>query len=937
MRQITIIFTLLISAFSFGQTGSISGKITDKDFNDDPLPFANVLIKGTSKGTSSDIDGNYILENLEIGTYQIEYSFVGYETQTISLTITEGATVQKTISLGPSAASLDEVIIKTTTSRENETALLLDQKKAVEIKQSIGAAELSRKGVSDAAGAVAKISGVSKQEGSGNVYVRGLGDRYLNTTFNGLSLPSNDVSNKNIDLNLFSSDVIENVSISKAYSSKFYGDFAAGNVDISSKSHRGKAYIEAFTGTGFNTNAINKNFVQSEGTGYFGYYGRYEHNPFAVILSHGVDPVNASTPVNLYYGISGGASKTFNNDSKLSFFGTASFENNYEYRKGKAVDFALFENKRFDVSEEFEYATTTTAMGNLTYKIDDSNTLEYNSLFINNSSDEVGYFGVDGKGKSRDAIIDTDKGFYQKNVQFDQTKIFVNQVIGEHKFDKLNLNWSIGYNKVLSRQPDRKRFSIEQYDLAFDNDATTFPSFYSNVAFDNQRYFQNITDDELNGRFNLAYELNDKVKFNVGYNGRSKTRNFDNVRYGYDILDNDYQITDVDNLNTFFNTSNVDLTNDPTNTNALYQIKVLTPIPGLSTTNRPALPENTYEGKLDIYAGYLDAQIKPNNKWLIVPGARVESFQQKVSYNVTTLGNDAIGEVKSKETFFLPSLNIKYSFNDDMNLRFSGSQTVSTPEFKEVAPFVYENVTTSIGGNPDVIGFSKILNLDLKYEWFFSRSELVSISVFNKVINDPINLVIANDATGTQRFARTGDKATIYGIELEARKNILLDEDDKSILAAGANITYMDTKQDLYEQILGSIASFNFNRSSDELQGASPLLINADVSYTPTFGNYKPTAGLILSYFSDRIDALGSGRAGNIVENSVTTLDFVLKNKIKKNLEINFSAKNLLNPSIKYTRNTENHGDVLVSSATGGSLTDFKRGLNLSLQIKYKF
>ena len=146
--------------------------------------------------------------------------------------------------MAASAASLDEVVITTTTKRESETALLLEQKKAVEMKQSIGAEELSRKGVGDAAGAVAKISGISKQEGSSNVYVRGLGDRYLNTTMNGLSLPSNDVNKKNIDLDLFSTDVIENVSVSKAYSSKFYGDFSAGNVDITSKDYTGNGFFD---------------------------------------------------------------------------------------------------------------------------------------------------------------------------------------------------------------------------------------------------------------------------------------------------------------------------------------------------------------------------------------------------------------------------------------------------------------------------------------------------------------------------------------------------------------------------------------------------------------------------------------------------------------------------------------------------------------------
>ena len=92
----------------------------------------------------------------------------------------------------------------------------------------------------------------------------------------------------------------------------------------------------------------------------------------------------------------------------------------------------------------------------------------------------------------------------------------------------------------------------------------------------------------------------------------------------------------------------------------------------------------------------------------------------------------------------LPSLNVKYALNEDQNLRFSASQTVSIPEFKEVAPFVYENISTKIGGNPDLLdkGFSKIFNLDLKYEWFYSKSEIFSLGVFAKEINDPVNLVV---------------------------------------------------------------------------------------------------------------------------------------------------------------------------------------------------
>ena len=946
MKKYILVFLLLIPIFSFAQsTGSIVGKLIDKEYNDEPLAFANVLIKGTTTGTISDIDGLYSFEDLAPGPYTLVFSFVGYETQEINATVEAGKVTEVNVPMGASAASLDEVVITTTTKRESETALLLDQKKAVEIKQSIGAEELSRKGVGNAAAAVTKISGISKQEGSSNVYVRGLGDRYQNTTLNGLSLPSNDVNKKNINLNLFSTDIIENVSVAKAYSSKFYGDFSAGNVDINSKNYTGAGFFELTAGSGFNTNAIGKDFVRSEGTGYFGYYGRYEHNPFAIILSHGIDPEGAGTPINVNYGGSAGKSFNFKNGSKLSFFATGSFENNYEYRKGSAIDYTLVEKKAYDAAEEFEYSTISTVMGSANYRIDENNTLKYTSLFINNSSDVVGYFGIDGTGRNRDAILDTDRGFYQMNVQFDQTQMYVNQLEGKHTSGKFDLDWGFGHNLVFSRQPDRKRISLENYQYALDNDPNTFPTFYSNVVFDNQRYFQNIADEEVNSRLNLAYNVSDDIKLNFGYDGKNKKRKFDNIRYGYDIVDSDYPVTNVNNFNDDFSLENLKI--NPNDDNGLYLIKVINSLPNASNTNRPGLPENTYNGKLDIYAGYVDAEIKAGEKWLFVPGLRIESVDQKIKYDVINLGNNGKATVSSNENFYLPSLNIKFAINDDQNLRFTGSQTVSLPEFKEVAPFVYENIATRIGGNPDLLGstnpdflnvgnksYSKILNLDIKYEWFLSKSELVSVAAFTKEIKNPVNLVVGADATGTQRYFRTGKRATIYGAEIELRKNIITENDDPK-LSFGLNATYMHTEQDLYENITGTY-NLSFDRAKDELQGASPILFNADLNYSPVFKNYKPTANLIFSYFSDRIDALGSGQLGNVIEKSVSTLDFIWKNEINTHFEINLSAKNLLNPTIKYVRETT-LGDVVVTSANGKGVSNYKRGMDIGLQLKYKF
>jgi len=945
MRTFVLLTILFFTTLGFAQhTGSIAGKLIDKEYNDEPLAFGNVLIKGTTTGTTSDFDGLYGFENLSPGTYALVFSFVGYETQEISVEVTAGNVTELNVSMFASAASLDEVVIKTTKRKESESALLLDQKKAVEIKQSIGAEELSRKGVSNAAGAVAKISGVSKQEGSSNVYVRGLGDRYQNTTFNGLPLPSNDINKKNIDLDLFASDIIENVSISKAYSTRFYGDFSAGNVDISSKNYKGKGFFDFEVGSSINTNAADVNFVKNEGTSYFGYYNRYDNNPFAIVLSHGIDPVEGYNPIAINFAGSFGKSFDFKNGERLSVYGTGSFNNSFEYRRGETTDYTNVEKKLFEDSEEFEYSTQTTGMLGLNFKIDSEHSFRFNSLFINNSSDKVGYFGIDGLGRNRDAIANTDKGFYQMNIQFNQNLIYVNQLMGKHNFEKLDLDWAIGYNVVNAHEPDRKRITLENYDTVFDNDPSTNPIFYSNVDFDNQRYFQNIDDKELNSTLNLAYSISEKIKFNIGYNGRSKERSFNNNRYGYDILSSQTQVGNPNNLNSFFTLGNLQVNS---NENGLYTIKVFRPIPispdgnqTLGTTNRPGLNENTYNGTLDVAAGYLNAEIKAGNKWLFVPGIRAESFTQNIKYDVINQGNEGVGSRSFSDVVYLPSLNIKYSLTEDQNLRFSASQTISLPELKEVAPFVYEGVSQRIGGNPDVLGYSEILNLDLKYEWFMSKSEIISVAAFYKQINDPINQVVAFDATGTQRFFRTGDQAQVLGFEAEVRKTIIMnagEDDDTAKLSVGLNATYIHTEQDLYESIDGSLFDVSFRNDSEELQGASPFIINADINYSPTFGNYKPAANLIFSYFSDRIDALGSGQLGNVIEKGLPNLDFVLQNKISEKFEINLAARNLLNPTVQYFRQGTSIGDVLVTSPNGKDVTNYERGIDVSIQLKYKF
>jgi TonB-dependent receptor len=940
MKHLIYAILLLIGPAIFAQeNGSIVGKLIDKEMNDEPMAFANVLIKGTTKGTTSDFDGLYEIDGLEPGTYTVVYSFLGYETVELSVNVEAGKVTEVIVPMSATAGvTLDEVVLVTSVANDSEVALLLEQKKAIVIEEAISAEALKLKGIDDAAAAVSQISGISKQQGSNDVYVRGLGDRYQNTSMNGLSLPSNDVNKKNIDLNLFTSGILDNVAVSKAYSSAFYSDFAAGNVNIDSKEHLGDAYVKVSLGSGLNTNASGLDFVRSEGPSSYGFYNRYEYNPFNVVLAHGVDPQNAWDPINLNGAFEAGNSWNIGDESRLSYFVSASFDSGYTFREGPAADFTNVLKVNFPTVNEYSYNTNTTALGNLTYRINPEHKLSFTSLFINSAVDAVGYYGVNGEGTNRDAIITTDEGFYVMNVQFNQDMIFVNQLNGSHSFeDKFFFDWGVGFNKVYSDEPDRKRITLENYQLSLDDDPNTNPVFYTNIPFDNQRFFQSIADDELNSYLNLGYKASEQLTLGFGYNGKRKERRFNSIRYGYRITDRDNTpITDVNNFDDIFNVSNINIPQG----SGLWDLIVLNPLSNeIGNINRPGLPENTYKGVMNVYAGFVNAQWTPTEKWLVVPGIRLESFSQNVAYDVINIRPDDPGFRDVYENIFVPSLNMRYSLTEDSNLRFSFSKTASFPEFKEVAPFVYEAVTQRIGGNPDLLGgldgtgatYSDVYNYDLKYEWFLNRGEIISLSGFAKTIKNPVNRVVAADATGTQRYFRTGNQADVFGVELEVRKNLLSDGNDNAIVSMGLNAAYTHTKQDLKDIPAGEKNTFGttFDRESDRLEGASPFIMNADLNYSPVFGDYRPKATLVFSYFSDRIFSLGAGSLGNIVERSVPSLDFVLRNEIGEHFEVNFSAKNLLNPDVSFVRENTGIGDVIIR--------EYNLGVNLGVTLAYKF
>jgi len=923
MKIRIFIISLFITAISYSQDkGTIAGTLTDKDANNETLPFANVVIKGKNIGTITDINGKYTL-SLGAGNYVVQYSFIGYEPIEAPITIIKGETLIINKALGSGGYKLDDVIIKKTINRTKETALLLEQKNAVEIKQAIGAEELSRKGVSDIATAVTKVSGISKQESSGSVFVRGLGDRYNVTTLNGLPLPSNNPANKNILLDIFSTDIVESIGISKTFESQNYADFGGANVDIVSKKMNGSPYLQLGMSIGANTNVVGlDHFYLQDGPSYSGF--KKVSTPSNPLLPYNYstswDRQERKNTLNNNFSLSGGKKFNVGDHSSIGTFVTASFDADNKYTEGisrGSITAQGLANADY-YKKSYKYNTNTTVMGTADYKINYDHSVAFTSLFLNSTSQD--YSEYEGSNQNFDGYTSpgaiNPSGFIKRGT-FDKTKLFVNQLLGKHEInEKWNTNWAVGYSVLENVIPDRMQNTL----VPIIGNPSNY-MFFTDSSIHNHRYFHNLEENELSTNLSTSYNFkksDDSFKgmATLGYSGKMKDVNFDSQQYAF-FPSRTKIITDIHNIDSELNAANF----NSSGSSKLSQF---------------------YKGHLTIHSAYGNILYNFTEKLSVILGGRYEKIEQYVHFVTSLTPNE--GSVSNyTPTKFLPSLIAKYKLNDKQNLKFAASNTYTLPQFKEKVEMIFQDVEQDYQGNKSLYA-STNYNVDLSWELYPSKDELLTVTTFGKLIQNPINEMFQNSSSGNITYANTGEKAVVVGVELELRKNVFELKDDNDLkekLTIGFNGSYMYHNQDLSNDKVFNENGFgaNFTFANSKLSGASDFLANADVSFLKEFKDDKDiTATLTYSYVSDKLAVIGTQERGNLIDKSIDRLDFILKSSLTENLKIGLSYKNILNPA--YERVTEqSKAPVIEGSVKKDDVVakSYKIGSNLSLSLTYKF
>jgi hypothetical protein len=922
-----LITAFFICTIAFAQTkGTVTGVLTDKDANNATLPFANAAIKGTTVGTTTDENGKYTLTITE-GKHILVFSFLGYENVEVPITIKAGETITVNKALGSGSYKLEDVVVKATGGREKETALLLDQKKAVEIKQSIGSQEMQRKGVSNVQEGLTKITGVSKVESRG-LFVRGLEERYNNLLINDLQAPSNSPFKKIIPLDLFPTDIVGVLNVYKTFNPNIPGDFAGATINIETAQPRA-SITKISTSFGYTNNNNGRDFLISEDAnttqGFLGLLGKDRELPSAFgnvpsgkILtpaqynesskqnSWNVD--NSSSPINSGIGFLHTEKFNLEKNRSISYIFSLNADNKYQVLEG--IDRTFNQGQgNYDnnfATSKYNYTTSLSGLAGIKFKSDRFD-IAFNTFFLRSTTsmiqDQLGYKNS----------LNTNPNVLIRLNQFEESKYWNNQILANYKLTangKHALKGGFSFVKTSFGLPDRKVITGEK--LNENEIKTTYGA--DNLI---RQYFDISGDRFFSGMLEYSVKLKEKdngkdTKLVVGYNGLSNEE-VSSYRFvfGRPLLATPF-VVNVNNINeTIVNDVNSGLVKFTEESTGEWRTKL-------------------YQNINSVYA---NAFFNFAEKWDINGGIRVENSIRENKTRQTGDSFDANYRImKKNKVDFLPAINIKYALNEKNNIRFAASKTITRPISIEVLNITFVNPDGTVErGNPNIINSDNV-NFDLKYEMFPNSNQLFVVGLFGKHIKNPIErLFIANASSGGQIVTYDNSKsAVLFGAELE----ILLPLNKISAVlnnfSWGFNTSIMKTKVEV-DLVKNEIE----NSKSRALQGASDWLINSDLKYDFKFNeDMKNTISLVYSVSGERIYAVGTAGIDHIYEKPFHKLDFVWSSKFSKNIEVKFAVDNILNPSFKRVLGSESTQNITESDLT---IREYKRGTGFSLGVNYTF
>ena len=928
MKKLLLNFIfILFTSFIYSQSGKVTGLIMDGEY-DEPMAFANVIVKGSTIGTTTDFDGKYSLD-LEPGEYTLTFSFVGYQTIEVSEVLIKSDEVEQ-VDVTLSTNTLDEIIITTTVRKNTESAVLDIQKKSAVMLDGLSSQGIKKAGASNIASAVKSVPGVSVQGGK-YVYVRGLGDRYTKSILNGVDIPGLDPDRNTIQMDIFPTNILENIIVIKSAAAEYPADFTGGVVDIVTRDFPTKKETSFSIGSGYNSEMHFKNdflIGPSEGTDFLGFDnnsrsrpinryqyipGTFENYPLLTQLTSSFNPIlqaeRKTSKNNFNFGFTAGNQFLVGDNDKLGYQFSLSYRNETSFYKNR-VDNRLTKDpnnssnynlltSRLSTGDEGENNIILSGLAGLVYKRENSK-YKLNLLHIQNGESVGGYFNQEASQAGAGGGIEQ----YTKDViQYTQRSVTNLLLNGQHNIENgWNIDWKISPTlaTVLDKDHRTTAFQITQ-----EGDAIIAPS--------SSGYPQRVWRDLF--EFNLANQVNFLKKYTLK-DKPAKLKFGGGMTYKFRDFELDYYI---------FTSTNPVVPNGQAN-NLLLTENIWTPETQAGTHlvfGNLYQSANSYEGEQRIYSGYFSNEFELIENLKSVVGIRTELFQSYYT-GQNQSGSQVFYNEKIIDNFDIyPSANLILSLNENSNLRSSFSKTTARPSFKEASRAqIYDAISDRLFiGNLDLKP-SYIDNLDMRYEIFGDKGDIIAFSGFYKTFKDPIELTFFASAPN-QLTARNLGSAKVYGAEFEIRKplNIISDDVRKWRFSLNASLikSSLEMFEDEYNNRLNAARDGESISRTRDLQGQSPFLINSNIEFLNEETGFQ--YGLFYNVQGRTLEVVGTGIVPDVYTVPFHSLNFNLKKFLDDDgkSSISIKAKNILNSKKESVYESFNISDEIWTSRMQGT------------------
>lgn len=928
MTRKKLFFTILIllcASFDSLSAAVIKGRVCDNQ--NEPLIGATVVISENSLAAMTDENGQFEFAGIKNGKYSLLLSCFTYANQMVSVDL--NGLLDLELTMLPSSNELAEVSVTAAARRDTEMSMLSAQKHSLVVQTGVSAQQIKLTQDKDASEVIQRIPGISIIDDR-FVMVRGLSQRYNNVWLNNGSVPSSESDSRAFSFEIIPSSQLDNLIIVKSPAPEYPADFSGGFILVNTKDIPTKNSFNVSIGANINDQTHFQNFIYSEGskTDFLGFdNGSRSFNgginaSLNPIAKDGIDLKSNGFNNNwltynkkpiLDFSINADASHRWisENGETLSMLAAINYSNSYKSYTNMANALYGAYDKTNDKSnylrnstdDQYNHDVKLGAMLNLTYVTSTGGSrFEFKNIFNQLGRNRYTHrVGVNAQSDNEESA----EYYYRTRTTYN------GQFTGKHFLNENNIDWSAGYAYTNNSTPDRRRYLI--------NDVMEEGKMGLSNANDISREFTKLYEHiaSFNANYNRTFALK-RASLNLksGAFGEYRFRDYRTRNFIYNWNNSNNSLPDGFR---YFDIPSQLLVDENYGADKLYLIEKVK-------------WSDNYSGRNSLIAGYVGANFAIKD-FQVYGGVRYE-------YNNMELITHTKDYEKSPRSHFyktndiFPSVNSSYSLNDKNKLRLSYGKSINRPEFREVSPSVFYDfdLASNVQGNYNLKS-AYINNVDLRYEFYPTESELVSVSLFYKNFKDPIEWTYTVTGGTDLTYSYTNAKgADNYGIEVDLRKTLdFIGLHGFSLNFNGALIK----------------SKVNFAAGSKEsdrpMQGQSPYIINTGLFYSNK--PLKLNCAVLYNRIGKRI--IGVGRSlGSSQENSATiphsyempvnSIDLNFSKMFGNHFTVKFAVRNLLSEDVKYEQ--IDHISIGNSEKEIQQVTrKYNPGRNFNINLTYTF